>query len=660
MHRRVSAGTPAAVPGPLRILVAISSPDESGGPLLDYERELRNVLTAVGAARDGSAHVRVVPFATTAQIRAALEVDPVHVLHISGHGSPGSLMLEHDDGREREIDADTFVDEAIPPGRMPAVIALAACYTNVARAADAPSFAARLAERGAAVVIASETSVTDVYATKAFARIYGRLAEAGVPDAVAAVGEARRAVQAELDATTHERDRTIAGLGEWAVLSVLAGAGAVAILDPDVTQRPPPAPRRFGIGRVTARAAGEFVGRRRAQRRWPGELLAAGRAGLVLHGIGGIGKTTLAAELVTRVVERDPARQVTVLEGALDVERVLTAIVATLRKRLILTQRYTGDAATALDTPARRPAVGRPARAAARRADGRRRAAARRARQLRGQPRPPRGRRRYGRAGARGPAERDRCASPPHGGCSSRAATRSRCPTTRPRPDVPSGPGAVGRGDAQARLVAARARPPARRQRGRARLAHDRRPPAFAGVPRRAAVRRRRTLPRHRAPPRGGATRPARHGRADLLKAEWELDSAIAQVATIAADDVLLGDLLGSLSAVPGARELLIGASVYREPVDVNALLFQVGEPDDTAAYKPDRRGAGQQIVGNRQGGGGRGRRPDRRRPAAGRVQAAIAPHVAELGRAPLPPAAPPARLDAQLQRLRRVHTAVA
>jgi hypothetical protein len=51
IHRRVAAaGTPAAVPGPLRILVAIASPDDSS-PLLDYERELRNVLTAVRAAR---------------------------------------------------------------------------------------------------------------------------------------------------------------------------------------------------------------------------------------------------------------------------------------------------------------------------------------------------------------------------------------------------------------------------------------------------------------------------------------------------------------------------------------------------------------------------------------------------------------------------------
>jgi hypothetical protein len=32
-------------------------------------------------------------------------------------------------------------------------------------------------------------------------------------------------------------------------------------------------------------------------------------------------------------------------------------------------------------------------------------------------------------------------------------------------------------------------------------------------------------------------------------------------------------------TAVPGAVELLAGVSVYREPVDVNALLFQVGTP---------------------------------------------------------------------------------
>ncbi len=111
------------------------------------------------------------------------------------------------------------------------------------------------------------------------------------------------------------------------MLSVLAGAGSVTVLDPAVVKAPPPPPQRFAIGRVSARAVGEFVGRRRAQRRLPAELLAAGRAGVVLHGIGGIGKTTLAAELVARVIEREPERQPVVLEGELGFESVLGAIV---------------------------------------------------------------------------------------------------------------------------------------------------------------------------------------------------------------------------------------------------------------------------------------------------------------------------------------------
>ncbi len=124
------------LPGPLRIVVAIASPDAGGGPLLDYERELRNVLAAVRAARQDAADVRVVPFATTAAIRDELDRGPAHVLHISGHGSPGQLDLEDEDGSARPVTAEEFADEAIPPGRMPPVITLSACYTDAAASED--------------------------------------------------------------------------------------------------------------------------------------------------------------------------------------------------------------------------------------------------------------------------------------------------------------------------------------------------------------------------------------------------------------------------------------------------------------------------------------------------------------------------------------------
>src|SRR5262249_59905719 len=40
-----------AIPGPLRVLVVIASPDTGGGELLDYERELRLILDSVDPAR---------------------------------------------------------------------------------------------------------------------------------------------------------------------------------------------------------------------------------------------------------------------------------------------------------------------------------------------------------------------------------------------------------------------------------------------------------------------------------------------------------------------------------------------------------------------------------------------------------------------------------
>ena len=90
---------------------------------------------------------------------------------------------------------------------------------------------------------------------------------------------------------------------------------------------------------LLARQVGEFVGRRREQRRWPVELVGPGVAGLVLHGIGGVGKTTLAAELARRIVERKPDRLVVLASGvtvggALSVDQVLGALADAVRRRL--------------------------------------------------------------------------------------------------------------------------------------------------------------------------------------------------------------------------------------------------------------------------------------------------------------------------------------
>ena len=136
LYRRTDTAGGRVLPGPLRIVVAIAAPEAGGGPVLDYERELRNVLAAVRAARQDAADVRVVPFATCAAIREELDRGPAHVLHISGHGSPGTLNLEDEDGSARPVTADEFVNQAVPPGRMPPVVTLSACYTDAAASQD--------------------------------------------------------------------------------------------------------------------------------------------------------------------------------------------------------------------------------------------------------------------------------------------------------------------------------------------------------------------------------------------------------------------------------------------------------------------------------------------------------------------------------------------
>ena len=272
VYRKTDAAEGRVLPGPLRIVVAIAAPESGGGAVLDYERELRNVLAAVRAARQDAADVRVVPFATPAAIRDELGRGPAHVLHITGHGSPGTLALENDDGSARPVTADEFVDQAVPPGQMPPVVTLSACYTDAAGSEGGASFAARLCQRGAAAVIATETSITDRYATRLLARVYGALAQASDPDVVAALADARRQVQAELETSPDRRDTELAGLGEWAAVTVLAAAGSVPVLDPDRTAPPARQPSRPRIAGLAAREDWYFVGRRREQRRWPADL----------------------------------------------------------------------------------------------------------------------------------------------------------------------------------------------------------------------------------------------------------------------------------------------------------------------------------------------------------------------------------------------------
>jgi tetratricopeptide (TPR) repeat protein len=649
LYRKAQTGTARLLPGPLRIVVAIASPDDAGGGVVDYERHLRSVIAAVRQARQDDADVRVVPFAVLAEIRAELERAPAHVLHLYGHGAPGRLELENEDGTARLVTAQEFLAEAIPPGAMPPVITLSACYTDAIAADDGASFATALGAHGAAAVIGTETSVTDTYATRLFARVYGRLARARDPDVIAALADARREVQHELETSLDKRDNLLAGLGEWAVVTVLAGSPAVAVLDPDTTTVVPRPAEPPQIAGLAARGPWYFVGRRAEQRSWPADLTSPGLAGIVVHGIGGTGKTTLAAELVARILTQNLGRILVSMRGPLTLEGLLGVVISAARRELLV-RGGNGEAVKALDVAARADLAW---------AD------------------------RWG-------VLRDHVLSQ----MPMLVVLDNFEDNLRPDGDA----GYVIRDEVLAGLLAAWVGDP-----GLARLLVTSRYPftlpggaeQFLSFRPLGALSRAETMKLAWSLPAldnldegqldrvwrlagghprsleyldallaGGSarypdvttrlhqaiTRRLRGAEKDQwLAAHTSLDAALAETVALAADDVLLDDLLTRLAQVSGAADLLLGVSVYRESVDTNAVLFQAGQPDPDAENIPDPQAAYQRMTEILAAAGitvG-----DSLDPASvpEHVRAQLAPHMAELNRVPVPPFRPPPTLTAQI-----------
>ena len=73
----------------------------------------------------------------------------------------------------------------------------------------------------------------------------------------------------------------------------------------------------------------------------------------MVHGIGGTGKTTLAAEITTRVLDRDPGRVLVSLTGPLTLESLLGEVTSAIRRELLVRGGQDSTAIRALDVAAR-------------------------------------------------------------------------------------------------------------------------------------------------------------------------------------------------------------------------------------------------------------------------------------------------------------------
>ena len=296
--RRVGEANLAAPPARYKDMTLVfmaADPDFNSG--LNYENEERAILQATRRARNLNLWVEESGNLDSLTQRIT-ESGHCDMAHISCHGGYDeklksfALQLEDDRYRPQSVTASTFRGLA----QRIQCLFLSACHS--AEIADTPAFAMELAKTGIANVIGWDGSVSDADATVFAAEVYhALLQQATVPFACAA---ARQQLLQE-----HQRTGKHP---HWHLGRVyLAPNGGWPLID----SSKPPSPKRRGKSfhelldrkkNVVPVASKEtFVGRRRQTKQALRVFTENSAAGVLLTGMGGSGKSSLAARVVHRM-----------------------------------------------------------------------------------------------------------------------------------------------------------------------------------------------------------------------------------------------------------------------------------------------------------------------------------------------------------------------
>ena len=346
--RRLGPAVARPEPDSFRLGLAFMASSPRGQHELDFEAEEAAILTAVGEA-----HVDLLvedtgdPGQLASRLAAA---GGMPVVHLSCHGvnnypvRPGSpgvpvLMMEDDTGEGRPTTAG---DLASLLSAVPRLLFVSACLTATGADAGAHlppgdgrkgepgsgggliahSLATALVTAGFPAVIGWDGSVIDRSATVFAERLYRGLA--GRADLAVAVGDARRVLldcpDPVVRADWHLARLWLGPAGGGALVAgtrkrslVTATRGTKTFLD-----------RKQQVPVATAQM---FVGRRPELQQALRALRSADRAGVLLHGQGRLGKSSLAA----RIADRLPDHAMAVVFGDYGAVAIADAVAAAVK-----------------------------------------------------------------------------------------------------------------------------------------------------------------------------------------------------------------------------------------------------------------------------------------------------------------------------------------
>jgi hypothetical protein len=192
-------------------------------------------------------------------------------------------------------------------GRPVPLIVLSAC-SGLDGADGGEGLAMALVARGADRVIAMQAPVTDTYATTLALDLYRELGRDPAVPVAQALARARQAVHTRLLREGHDKPGGVRP--EYAVATLIAAGDDPGLVDPAASAQP--LTRVVAVpagGSVRDLAVGQLIGRRRelrhataVLRRTPAAMDEHGAGGgVVLTGVGGIGKTALAGRVLARL-----------------------------------------------------------------------------------------------------------------------------------------------------------------------------------------------------------------------------------------------------------------------------------------------------------------------------------------------------------------------
>ncbi|MBD2181692.1 tetratricopeptide repeat protein [Aerosakkonema funiforme] len=283
---------------PLRVLFMATSP-QAVEPVLDFEREEARILEDTAE----------LPLMLRVEESGCIEElgklwkrykEPFDVFHLTGHASIPTaepftpyFITETDTGEAYHATAAEI--EKVFRHRWPQLIFLSGCRTGQAAENGAvPSMAAKLIELGAKAVLGWGRPVLETSATVAAAKLYGALA----------AGDELAAALADTYQYLIEEN-----IPDWHLLRLYVGGECpAALVEPlgDAIWIPnEPIGQQFldpATQQVRVATPEEFVGRRRTLQRCLKQLRTPSNLGVLLHGMGGVGKSTVTARLLERLI----------------------------------------------------------------------------------------------------------------------------------------------------------------------------------------------------------------------------------------------------------------------------------------------------------------------------------------------------------------------